>query len=172
LVRKPGLIADILCDGNVSEKNSSENEEEKARLDLWLWSTRLYKTRSLAAEACRNSRVTVNGQKGKPSRLARIGDRILVDRGSLVQEIEVKAILTKRVGAKLVPEFLVDHTSQEVYEQAAAVRRTNRIAKPKRAEGSGRPTKKERRELDQLMDENEIDLEAFEKFARAIAKKR
>ena len=114
----------------------------------------------------------MNGQKGKPSRLVRTGDRISVDRGPFAQEIEVKAILNKRVGAKRIPEFLIDHTSSEVYEQAAEVRRTNRIAKPERALGSGRPTKKERRELDQLMDESEVDLEAFEKFAKAIAKKR
>ncbi len=146
-------------------------DNESARLDQWLWSTRLYKTRTLASDACKNNRIQVNGQKGKPARQVRVGDRVSVDRGSLVQDVEVKAILTKRVGAKLVPDYLIDHTTEEVYAQATAVRQANRMGAPAREAGSGRPTKKERRELDQLMDESAIDLEAFEKFARAMSKK-
>lgn len=149
-----------------------ETAEESTRLDLWLWSTRLYKTRTIASDACKNNRITINGQKGKPSRQVRVGDRLQVDRGPMTQDVEVKGILSKRVGAKLVPDFLIDHTAPEEYERAASIRRTNRIASPSREAGSGRPTKKERRELDQLMDESAIDLEAFEKFARAMGRKR
>ena len=144
---------------------------ESVRLDLWLWSTRLYKTRNIAADACKNNRIKVNGQKGKPARQVRIGDMITVDRGSLVQNVEVVGLLIRRVGAKLVPQYLTDHTSEEVYAQAAAVRHVNHVGMPVREPGSGRPTKKQRRELDQLMDESAIDLEAFEKFAKAMAKK-
>jgi ribosome-associated heat shock protein Hsp15 len=145
--------------------------ENSTRLDIWLWAARIYKTRTIAADACKNNRITINGQKGKPARQIRIGDRIAVDRGAgLTQEFEVKGIISKRVGPKLVPECLIDHTPSELYEQAAAIRRVNRIATPSREEGAGRPTKKERRDLDQLMDESEIDFEAFEKFARAMTK--
>ena len=151
---------------------NEENKDESTRLDIWLWSTRLYKTRTIASDACKNNRITINGQKGKPSRQVRVGDRIQVDRGPMTQEVEVKDILSKRVGAKLVPDFLIDHTPPEEYERAASVRRTNRMAAPERDAGAGRPTKKERRELDQLMDETEIDQDAFEKFARAMSKKR
>jgi len=147
------------------------NEEPGGvRLDLWLWSTRLYKTRTIAADACKNNRIRVNGQKGKPSRQVRVGDRIHVDRGSLTQEVEVKALLTRRVGAKRVAEFFIDHTPEEEYARAAAQRQDARVAQPARESGSGRPTKKERRELDELMDESSIDLEAFEKFARALSR--
>jgi ribosome-associated heat shock protein Hsp15 len=114
----------------------------------------------------------VNGQKGKPARQVRVGDRISVDRGSMTQEVEVKGILSKRIGARLVPDFLIDHTPEDQYQQAAAVRQTNRMSGPQREAGTGRPTKKDRRELDQLMDDSAIDLEAFEKFARAMAQNR
>lgn len=148
----------------------SEEKEDSVRLDVWLWSTRLYKTRSIAADACKNNRIQVNGQKGKPARQVRVGDRVSVDRGMLIQEVEVVGLLTRRVGAKLVPDFLTDHTTEEAYDQAAAIRQVNRMGGPEREAGSGRPTKKERRELDQLMDESAIDLEAFEKFSRAMSK--
>lgn len=140
------------------------------RLDVWLWSTRLYKTRTIAADACKNNRIKINGQKGKPARQVRIGDQISVDRGLLVQEVEVIGLLTRRVGAKLVSNYLIDQTPEETYAQAAAVRQTNRMGSPTREPGSGRPTKKERRDLDQLMDESAIDAEVFEKFARTLAK--
>ena len=147
-------------------------EVDSARLDIWLWAARIYKTRTIAADACKNNRITINGQKGKPARQVRIGDRIAVDRGAgLIQELEVKGLIIKRVGPKLVPECLIDHTPSELYEQAAAIRQSNRIATPMREEGAGRPTKKERRDMDQLMDESEIDFEAFEKFARAMTRR-
>jgi len=145
-------------------------QSDSVRLDVWLWSTRLYKTRTIAADACKNNRIQVNGQKGKPARQVRVGDRITVDRGSLAQDVEVVGLLVKRVGAKLVPNYLIDHTTEEVYAQAAAVRYTNNYGMPSRDQGSGRPTKKERRELDQLMDESAIDYEAFEKFAKAMSR--
>ncbi|MDF1815563.1 MAG: S4 domain-containing protein [Verrucomicrobiales bacterium] len=151
---------------------SDEETPESTRLDLWLWSTRLYKTRTIASDACKNNRITVNGQKGKPARQVRVEDRICVDRGSMKQEVEVKAILSKRVGAKLVSDYLIDHTSPEEYARAASIRQTNRFSTPEREPGTGRPTKKERRELDQLMDDSAIEMEAFEKFAKALAKKR
>ena len=81
----------------------------------------------------------------KPARLIRSGDRIEVRRGAVTRELEVKAILSSRVGAKLVEEYLIDHTPPEVYEEAAKQSRERRAAEPVRREGSGRPTKKDRR---------------------------
>lgn len=146
-------------------------QEDSVRLDVWLWATRLFRTRSQASEACKNNRIEINGQKGKPARQVRIGDRLRVNRGQLVQEVEVRATLDKRVGAKLVPVYLIDHTSEEEYERAAAIRRENRLGSPLREAGSGRPTKKDRRELDELMEDSALEMEAFEKFAKAMAKK-
>ena len=121
------------------------DSNEQCRLDLWLWGVRIYKSRSLAATACRGGKVRVNGQTVKPARLIRSGDRSEVRRGAMKRELEVKATLTSRVGAKLVEEYLIDHTPPEVYEEAARQSRERRAAEPVREGGSGRPTKKDRR---------------------------
>ncbi|MEO0416867.1 MAG: S4 domain-containing protein [Verrucomicrobiota bacterium] len=149
---------------------AAEEELESVRLDVWLWAVRLYKTRKVAVDGCKNSRVLINGQRCKASRPVRRGDVIEVTKGPLTQTVKVVELLTKRVGAKLVPQFLEDQTPQEVYDEVAQIRRMNREA-PKREAGAGRPTKRERRELDEMMDAPEdFDYEAFEKFAKAMAK--
>jgi ribosome-associated heat shock protein Hsp15 len=122
-----------------------ESTDEQGRIDLWLWAVRIYKTRNLVATACRGGKVRVNGQTVKPSRMVRAGDRIEVRRGAMTRQLEVRAILTGRVGAKSVDDYLVDHTSPEVYEEAARQSRERRAVEPVRGEGSGRPTKKDRR---------------------------
>ncbi len=145
---------------------------ESARLDQWLWATRLFKTRALAAEACKNSRVEVNSQRGKPSRNVKVGDRIRVERGILTQEVEVRALLTKRVGAKRVLEYLIDHTPEEAYEKAREVRRNARLSAPDRKPGAGRPTKKERRELDGVRGEDFGHFwDAFDDFFESLSGK-
>ena len=131
--------------GQGKEARPSGDSNNQCRIDLWLWGVRIYKTRGLAATACRGGKVRVNGQNVKPARLVRAGDRIEVRRGAVTRELEVKAILTGRVGAKLVEEFLIDHTPPEVYEEAAKQSRERRAAEPARKEGTGRPTKKDRR---------------------------
>ena len=123
----------------------ADDSNKQGRIDLWLWAVRIYKTRSLAATACRSSKVRVNGQTVKPSRIVRAGDRIEVRRGAMTRELEVKVILTGRVGAKLVEEYLIDHTPPEVYEEAARQSRERRAVDPVREGGGGRPTKKDRR---------------------------
>lgn len=139
-------------------------------MDVWTWAARLFKSRSIASSACKKSQVMVNDQRCKPSRQVRVGDRIEVTKGVLVLTVEVKAILHKRVGAKLVGEYLIDHTPLSTYQKAGEISRRKRLSGPKREAGSGRPTKRERRELDQLEAEATDDLESFEKFARAIEK--
>lgn len=148
--------------------SGEKEEEESVRIDVWLWAVRLYKTRGEAAEACRSSHVRIAGEKVKPSRKVRPGQRIVVSRGFLERDVEVAAVLSKRVGAKLVSTYLIDHTSEEAREKAAALARANR-AGPRREEGSGRPTKRDRRDLDQLMTDSAEEAAAFERFARTLA---
>ena len=115
---------------------------ESTRVDVWLWAVRLYKTRSAATAACRGSHVRVNRAAVKASAQVRVGDRIeaFVERERIV---EVAAIVEKRVGAAIAAKCLVDHSPP-----VPVVKREPRVFVRER--GTGRPTKRERRELDQL----------------------
>ncbi|MBU6300014.1 MAG: RNA-binding S4 domain-containing protein [Verrucomicrobia bacterium] len=119
------------------------------RIDLWLWAVRRFKTRALAAAACRKGQVKIGGREVKPSRLVRPGDRIEIEEPFLTVVLEMKAALKQRVGASRVPEFYSDLTSPEAIAVAEGLRAAVRAA-PRRDPGLGRPTKRERRELDQL----------------------
>jgi len=120
---------------------------EGVRIDKWLWAVRLYKTRSLATEACKAGKVKIDGQAVKPSREARIGDVLTLSMGAITRTVEIKALLHNRIGAKLVPDFLIDHTPAEEYERQQLIRELNGERRPK---GAGRPTKLERRLIDRL----------------------
>lgn len=120
---------------------------EGVRIDKWLWAVRLYKTRSLATEACKAGKIKIDGQPVKPSRDARIGDVLTVNLGTITRTVEIKALLHNRVGAKLVPDFLIDLTPPEEYERQQMIRELNGEKRPK---GAGRPTKLERRLIDRL----------------------
>lgn len=141
---------------------------ESARVDVWLWAVRLFKTRTLSGEACRKGQVRIGGQRVKPARQVRAGDEIEVAKGDLTLTVAVKDVLTRRVGAKEVPGFLEDRTPEEVREKAAEVRRRNREAALERGEGAGRPTKKDRRDLEEVMAEAEEREAHFRKLARAM----
>ncbi len=117
------------------------------RIDKWLWAVRIYKTRTLAAEACRRGAVEVDGQRVKPSHQVRLGEVIKAKTEAILKTVKVQGLLEHRVGASVVKEYLDDLTPPEEYQ------------KPKepyfrplfyREKGRGRPTKKERRDLDQL----------------------
>lgn len=120
------------------------------RVDLWAWSVRLFKTRSLAATACENARVLVNGSRCRASRAVRIGDEVRIRQGLLERTVEVCGLLRRRVAAKEVGDYLRDVTPPEEYERVAELRRAARTSAPKRDRGLGRPTKRDRRELDSL----------------------
>ena len=122
-------------------------EEQQVRIDKYLWSIRLYKTRTEAADACRSGKVSVNGAEAKASRDVKAGDIVSVRKGS---QYRVIVPIGNRVGAKLVPEFAEDITPQEELDKLNAPFETVYI---RRDRGTGRPTKKERRDLDRLMDE-------------------
>lgn len=113
-------------------------------MDRWLWAVRLFKTRSSAAQACRAGHVQVNDERAKPATTVRVGDRVRV-RGALARErvVEVARLVESRVGAPLAAECLVDHSPPPVPREVRPVF-------AERARGAGRPTKRERRELDRL----------------------
>lgn len=132
----------------------------EARIDKWLWAARLYKTRSLAAEACKNNRIQINGVPAKPSRNVKDGDEVSVRKPPVTYTFRVLQAIEKRVGAKLLPEILENITPPEQYELLEMSRISGFID---RARGTGRPTKKDRRALDEwaaptfLFDEEDED---------------
>lgn len=121
----------------------------EARLDKWLWAARIYKTRTLAADACKNGRITINGALAKPSRMVKEGDEIGVKKSPVTYTFRVKQAIEKRVGAKLLPDVLENITPPEQYEMLEMSRISGFVD---RARGTGRPTKKDRRALDDFTD--------------------
>jgi ribosome-associated heat shock protein Hsp15 len=122
---------------------------EDLRVDRWLWGARVFKTRSIAAKACKINRVTRDGVSLKPSSKVKVGDRIQVKKPPMTFTFEVVGLPKARVGAKLVPNYLKNVTPKSEYEILETVRNAYRQG---RAPGTGRPTKKERRDLEQFMD--------------------
>lgn len=118
---------------------------EEARIDKWLWAARIYKTRSMAAAACKKGQISLNGAQLKPSRTVRVGDIINIKKPPITYSFKIKQTIEKRVGAKLIPEILENVTPPEQYELLEMNRISGFID---RARGTGRPTKKERRSLD------------------------
>lgn len=123
----------------------SQTIHMEARLDKWLWAARIFKTRSLAADACKNGRVAINGAQAKPSRSVKEGDEVAVRKSPVTYTFKVKQAIEKRVGAKLLPEILENITAPEQYEVLEMSRISGFVG---RAKGTGRPTKKDRRALD------------------------
>lgn len=120
----------------------------EARLDKWLWAARIFKTRSIAADACKNGRVAMGGVKQKASKMIKEGDVVDVRKPPVTYSFKVLKAIQNRVGAKLVPEVLENVTTKEQLE----LLEMNRISGfVDRARGTGRPTKKERRELDDFI---------------------
>lgn len=115
------------------------------RVDKWLWAVRLYKTRSLASEACRSGKISIMGIVLKPSREIKIGDIIEVYKTPLLLKVKVKELLESRVGAPLVSNYMEDLTPKEEYDKILLLKDKQF---EKRDRGAGRPTKKERREID------------------------
>ncbi|MCC7318704.1 MAG: RNA-binding S4 domain-containing protein [Bacteroidales bacterium] len=120
---------------------------ETVRVDKYLWATRLYKTRTLAGEACRGGKVKMDGKAVKPSKEVKEGDIITVQTPDVVRTIQVKMLVTNRVSAKLVEGLIDDLTPQQEYERVELLRE---FKAERRQRGTGRPTKKDRREIDEL----------------------
>lgn len=119
----------------------------EARIDKWLWAARIFKTRTIAADACKNGRVTIKGERIKASRTIKAGDIIEVRKPPITYTFRVKQPIENRVGAKLVPEILENITAPEQYELLEMGKISGFV---NRAKGTGRPTKKERRKLDEF----------------------
>ena len=122
----------------------------EVRLDKYLWAVRIFKTRSDAADAIRNNRVTVNGSYAKPSREAKVGDKIEVKRGMITYSYLITDLVSNRQPAKSVPQFCQNITPQTELDKLNVPRETIFVF---RERGTGRPTKKERREIDAVMGE-------------------
>lgn len=117
----------------------------EARLDKWLWAARIFKTRTIAADACKNGRVAVNDVNVKPSRMVKVGDVVSVRKPPVTFSFRILKPIEQRVGAKLLPEVYENVTPQDQYD----LLEMNRISGfVDRARGTGRPTKKDRRQMD------------------------
>ena len=117
----------------------------QARIDKWLWAARIFKTRSIAADACKNGRVTINNVNVKPSHMVKVGETVSVRKPPVTYSFKILQTIEQRVGAKLIPEIYENVTTPDQYE----LLEMNRISGfVDRARGTGRPTKKERRALD------------------------
>ncbi len=125
--------------------------EEGVRIDKYLWAIRVFKTRSVAAEAIKKGRVMIDGLPVKNSRVVKVGMTIDVRFPPIVRSFKVLEISGKRMGAKLVPDFMKEVTSDDQIELLELSRMANALGRRK---GLGRPTKKDRRDLDKL---DEID---------------
>lgn len=121
--------------------------DEPVRIDKWLWAVRLFKTRTLATEECKKGRITIDGVAVKPSRIPKPGEVIKVRKNPVTYSYKVIGITGKRVGAKLVAAFCADITPSE---ELKILEIRAQMSTFDRDRGTGRPTKKERRDLDRL----------------------
>lgn len=129
---------------------------EEVRLDKYLWSIRAYKTRSEATTACNGGKVRLNGADVKPSKAVKVGDVIVVRKGPVTYTYKVLALLDKRQGPKLVPQYAENLTPQEELDKLHAPVETFFL---KRDRGAGRPTKKDRRQMDELWGSLDYDID-------------
>jgi ribosome-associated heat shock protein Hsp15 len=121
--------------------------ERGIRIDKWLWAVRVFKTRSLASDACRSAKVKILEQVVKPSHEVKLGEVISISLGPIIKTVKVAGLIGNRVSAKLVPEFMEDLTPESEYQK---LKRPNDMNFEFRERGTGRPTKRERREIEFL----------------------
>ena len=129
---------------------------ETARIDKWLWAARIFKTRSIASDACKNGRVTIGGVNMKPSRSVKVGDVVSVKKPPITYSFKVLKTIEQRVGAKLLPEIYENVTDPKQYELLEMSRISGFVD---RVRGTGRPTKKERRALDAFVEPEFFDFD-------------
>lgn len=122
---------------------------DTARIDKWLWAARIFKTRSIAADACKNGRVTINGTNVKPSHMIKNGETVSVKKTPITYSFKILKCIEQRVGAKFIPEIYENVTDPKQYEILEMSRISGFVD---RARGTGRPTKKERRSLDAFIE--------------------
>ena len=133
----------------------------EARIDKWMRAVRIFKTRTIAAEACKKGRITINGSLAKAARMIKPGDVIQVKKPPITYSFKVLQTIEKRVGAKLVSEMMENVTTPDQYELLEMSKISGFVD---RARGTGRPTKKDRRELEEFttpefMDDFDFDFD-------------
>lgn len=134
----------------------------EARIDKWLWASRIFKTRTIASEACKKGRISINGTQVKPARMVKPGDVIQVRKPPVTYSFKVLQAIEKRVGAKLVPEIMENVTTPDQYELLEMSKISGFVD---RARGTGRPTKKDRRSMEEFItpeyysEEDEFDFD-------------
>ncbi len=126
------------------------SDPDNVRIDKFLWAVRLFKTRSIAAEACKKGRVQINGVSVKSSRSIKAGDTIDIKTPPITRTYSVLSVAEKRMGAKLVPDFIKDITPED---QLEILELTRLAYNQGRRKGLGRPTKKDRRDIERLLNE-------------------
>lgn len=126
-----------------------EKNIKEARIDKWLWAARIFKTRSIAADACKNGRITLNGMNVKPARMIKEGEVVNVKKSPITYSFKILKAIEQRVGAKLLSEVYENVTDPKQYELLEMSRISGFID---RAKGTGRPTKKDRRAIDAFVE--------------------
>ncbi len=127
----------------------SENKINSVRVDKWLWSVRICKTRRIALDLCKKGKVFINDQPVKPSRDVRVGDILSVRRDGILFTFEVLKCIDKRVGAPIAETCRKDKTTKEELEKIVMIKKG---WVPRREKGAGRPTKKDRRDMEAFLD--------------------
>lgn len=133
----------------------------EARIDKWMWAVRIFKTRTIAADACKKGRISINGAQAKAARTVKPGDVVQVRKPPITYSFKVLQPIEKRVGAKLVADVMENVTTPDQYELLEMSRISGFV---NRAKGTGRPTKKDRRSLEEFtmpefMDDFDFDFE-------------
>ena len=132
---------------------------DEVRIDKWLWAVRVFKTRSIATDACRKGRVAIDGATVKPARMLQRGAIVSVRKPPVTYSFRVLELIGSRVGAKLVPQYMENVPPREQYELLELQRVSGFVD---RAKGLGRPTKKDRRDLDQFADDLPEGMDLFD----------
>ena len=127
----------------------------EVRIDKYLWSIRVFKTRSEATDACKGGKIRVNGSDTKPSKMVKVGDTIVARKGAVTYTYKVLDLIDKRQGPKLVPDYAENLTPPEELAKLRAPVETFFL---KRDRGAGRPTKKDRRQMEALWDDLSFDV--------------
>lgn len=131
----------------------------EVRVDKYLFAMRLYKTRTIAADACKKGRITMDGAQLKPSRTFHIGDVFSVRKGPITYTYRIKQLSENRLGAKLVPDYLQDITAPDQLELLELARLAGQTGRDR---GTGRPTKKDRREIETFLSDDYLDIIDFD----------
>lgn len=131
----------------------------EVRVDKYLFAMRLYKTRTIAADACKKGRITMGGAQLKPSRTFHIGDVFSVRKGPITYTYRIKQLSENRLGAKLVPDYLQDITAPDQLELLELARLAGQTGRDR---GTGRPTKKNRREIETFLSDDYLDIIDFD----------